>query len=353
VRQASFASCSETRCPFISRTFALRNGRKRPRRQHYAGQVPVRGRPVHFGVQLQAQNSSWPDYLRALRSVEALGFGSVWTFDHLLPFSGPDDGACFETLTTLGAMALATNSARIGVLVNGALYRHPAVLAKAAAQVDQMSLGRLDFSLGAAWAEREFRAYGLDFPTLHERYARLDESVQVVKLLWAEQRATFHGAFYHLDEAPCEPKPLQQPHPPVTIGGTGLGSLRVAAKHADRLNLVASPAKCAQVAEKLEQLCAEVGRDVNDIELSAHPNLAVATARKDAEELAERTAAALSVDLGAERGRWLIGTPDEVAEGLQHYFVAGVSHFVFAVGHPFDTAQLALFQERVVPALGT
>ncbi len=144
----------------------------------------VRGRPLHFGVQLQAQGTTWAEYARGAQAVEELGFGSVWTFDHLLPFVGPDDRPCFETLTTLGAMAVLTSRARIGVLVNGVLYRPPAVLAKAAAQVDEMSGGRLDFSLGAAWAEREFKAYGLDFPPLAERYARLDEALQLVKLLW-------------------------------------------------------------------------------------------------------------------------------------------------------------------------
>src|ERR1035438_5499383 len=150
--------------------------------------MEVRGRPLHFGVQLQAQRTSWQDYVAALRSVEELGFDSAWTFDHLLPFSGADDGAAFETLTTLGAMATLTTRVRIGVLVNGVLYRDPATLAKSAALVDQISGGRLEFSLGAAWAEREFRAYGLAFPSLEERYDRLEEALQIVRSLWTEHR---------------------------------------------------------------------------------------------------------------------------------------------------------------------
>lgn len=173
-----------------------------------------------------------------------------------------------------------------------------------------------------------------------------------MKLLWGQHRSTFHGAFYHLDDAPCEPKPVQQPHPPITIGGMGLGSLRIAARHADRLNFVGSPAECARAAAKLEQVCAEAGRNLDDIELSAHPGLVVAPTRNDAEALARRTAAGLSVDLEAERGHWLIGTPAEVTEGLRHYLDVGVSHFVFSVSRPFDMSQLSLFQEQVVPALG-
>lgn len=311
----------------------------------------VRGRPLHFGVQLQAQATTWRDYVAALHAVEELGFGSVWTFDHMLPFSGADDRACFETLTTLSAMAVLTTKIRIGVLVNGVLYRDPATLAKAAAQVDQMSGGRLDFSLGGAWAEREFRAYGLNFPSLAERYGRLDEALQIVKQLWSQPRTTFHGRFYEINEAPCEPKPLQSPHPPIMIGGTGLGSLRAAARYGDRLNLVSSPDECADRRRKLEEICAQIGRDPAEIELSAHPNLALAATAAKAEEVARQTALANLSDLDAERDRWVIGGPAEVAQRLRAYMEAGVNHFVLALGHPFDMAPLRLFQEEVIPAL--
>ena len=216
--------------------------------------MEVRGRSLHFGVQLQAQRTSWQDYAAAVRSVEDLGFDSVWTCDHLLPFSGPDDGACFDALTTLAAMAALTSRARIGVLVNGVLYRDPATLAKSAALVDHISGGRLEFSLGAAWAEREFRTYGLPFPSLAERYERLDEALQIVRSLWREHRTTFVGHHYSVKNAPCEPKPLQQPHPPITIGGSGLGTLRLAAKHATTWNMQGPPGKCAERAARAQNV---------------------------------------------------------------------------------------------------
>ena len=326
--------------------------------------MEVRGYPVHFGVQLQAQGTTWPAYVEAVEAVEALGFGSVWTFDHMLPFSGPDDRPCFETLTTLSALALLTSRARIGVLVNGVLYRDPATLAKAAAQVDVMSGGRLDFSLGAAWAEAEFRAYGLPFPPVAERYARLKEALSVVKLLWAENRASYQGRYYRLDNAPCEPKPVQKPHPPIMVGGSGLGSLRVAAAHADRLNVIGSPEDCTRHAAKMAELCSAAHRDFAEVELSVHPTLALAPTRERAEELARQIEAALAGDTArqtspgshrprsVQRANWLVGTPDDVVEGIKRYFDAGVSHFVFGFGHPFDLAPLRLFQEEVVPALG-
>jgi F420-dependent oxidoreductase-like protein len=313
--------------------------------------MEVRGRPLHFGVQLQAQRTSWHDYAAALAAVEELGFDSAWTFDHLLPFSGPDDGACFETSTTLAAMATLTSRIRVGVLVNGVLYRDPATLAKSTALVDQISGGRLEFSLGAAWAEREFRTYGLAFPPLAERYARLSEALHIVTSLWSQQRTTFEGRYYHLEDAPCEPKPLQQPYPPITIGGSGLGTLRLASRYANTWNMQGSPAKCAERSSVLRGLCDELGRDFGDIELSVHPQLALAPTREEALAMASRTATSHGQDLDMQRGDWLLGTPDEVTEQILNYTKVGVSHWVIALGHPFDLAQLELFRDEVLAAL--
>lgn len=302
-------------------------------------------------MQLQGQATTWADYSRALKSVEDLGFGSVWTFDHILPFSGPDDRACFETLTTMGAWAALTTRARIGVLVNGVLYRDPVVLAKAAAQVDEITGGRLEFTLGAAWAEREFRAYGWPYPPLAERYARVEEALQLTKLLWSQHRTTFEGRYYHVHDAPCQPKPVQEPHPPVTVGGSGLGSLRIAARHGDRLNMIGSPERCAATIARLERLCADENRDFATLELSAHPNLAIAASRQEAVAIAERTAAWHQQDLEEVRAGWLIGTPDDIAGRMRQYTELGISHFVIGIGHPFDMAPLRLFNTEVLPAL--
>jgi alkanesulfonate monooxygenase SsuD/methylene tetrahydromethanopterin reductase-like flavin-dependent oxidoreductase (luciferase family) len=313
--------------------------------------MEVRGRQLHFGVHMQGQRTDWANYLGAVRAVEALGYGSIWTFDHLLPFSGDVDGPCFETLTTLGALAVATSTVRLGALVNGVVYRHPAVLAKAAAQVDQMTKGRLEFSLGAGWATKEFRTYGLEFPSLTERYARVEETMQLVKLLWREPRSTFHGQYYHVDDAPCEPKPVQSPHPPITVGGTGLGVLRVAARHADRLNVIASPTKCAELITVLAGMRQEMELNCDDIEYSIHTTLALASTREAAESYASRVAASHAVELATLRDTWLIGDPAAVTDRLRKYLDVGISHFIFAVGHPFDLTPLRLFQEMVVPAL--
>jgi alkanesulfonate monooxygenase SsuD/methylene tetrahydromethanopterin reductase-like flavin-dependent oxidoreductase (luciferase family) len=188
-----------------------------------------------------------------------------------LPFSGAPDGPCFETWTTLAAMATQTCRIRIDALVNGVIYRDPATLAKSATMVDIMSNGRLEFTLAAAWVEREFRTYGLPFPPLAERLARLDEALTVVRALWTQPRTTYEGRYHAVHDAPLEPKPLQQPHPPIMVGGSGRGTLQVAAKHADAWKGMGSPQYCAGRIALLRAYCAALGRDASTIELSVHP----------------------------------------------------------------------------------
>ncbi len=266
------------------------------------------------------------------------------------PGVGADDGPRFETLTTLGAIAALTTSVRFGPLVFGALYRDPATLAKSVATVDQISGGRLEFALGAAWSEREFREYGLPYPSLTERYARLDESLQIVKSLWTAPRTSFEGRYYRIDDAPCEPKPVQEPHPPITVGGVGAGSLRIAAKHAAASNLSGSPRTVAERGELLSQFCAELGRDFDEIELSVHSDLAIASTSAAAEGLMAQAVARDGSDTDSQRDLWVTGTPAQVVDQVGRYAEVGVSHWVVHVDDPFDLSVLELLREKVVPA---
>jgi alkanesulfonate monooxygenase SsuD/methylene tetrahydromethanopterin reductase-like flavin-dependent oxidoreductase (luciferase family) len=314
--------------------------------------MEVRGRTFRFGVQLIPQRVTWPEYAAALHTVERLGFDTVWNFDHLLPYCGPDGDACYETLTTLGAMAALTTRVRVGVLVNGVLYRDPATLAKSAALVDHISQGRLEFSLGAAYARREFDAYGLPFPPLAERLERLDEALHVVKSLWTHARTTFEGRHYRLENAPGEPKPLQLPHPPIMVGGNSAGTLRIAARHATGANLYGSPETIAERAALLESFCDELGRDFDEIELSLHGDLALAPTRAEAEAKAARAASAQGLDLETQRNGWIIGTPDDAVDELLRYADAGISHWIVHLNAPFDLTMLELLCNAVVPAFG-
>jgi F420-dependent oxidoreductase-like protein len=307
-------------------------------------------RPLRFGVQLQPQRTTWSDFIGAVRAVEALGFDTLWNFDHMLPFSGAPDGPCFETWTTLAAMATQTSRIRIGALVNGVIYRDPATLAKSATMVDIMSNGRLEFTLGAAWAEREFRAYGLPFPPLAERLARLDEALAIVRALWTQPRTTYEGRYYAVHDAPLEPKPVQQPHPPIMVGGSGRGTLQVAAKYADAWNCMGSPEYCAGRIALLREYCAAIARDANTIELSVHPQLAIGRSHDEAEANAWAIAQSHGQNLDEERDKWLLGTPAEIRVQVQRYVDVGITHWIMAMGAPFDLEALQLFADEVVAA---
>ena len=213
---------------------------------------------------------------RFWRDADELGFEAVWNYDH---FYGLVDNAkpTLEGWTTLAAMAAVTRRARVGCMVTGVTYRNPAVLAKMAVTVDHISDGRLNFGIGAGWHETEHLGYGIEFPGPGARVAMLDEALTVIRRLWTEEAVTHAGQFFTLNDALCEPKPVQRPHPPIVVGGSQPKMLRVIARHADEWNmpLDRDPAEWGQANSRLDAACAEVGRDPGDIrrsvQLFLHP----------------------------------------------------------------------------------
>jgi len=169
---------------------------------------------------------------------EISGFSSFWVSDHF--FGGPrgmPDRNCLEAWTLLAALARDTQRIRLGVLVAAVQYRNPALQAKIAAGVDHMSGGRLEFGVGAGWKEEEYRAFGYDFPPPGERVDQLKEGLEITRRLWGEERATYHGKHYRIDDAVCAPKPTQRPRPPIWVGGEGPRVMRLAARYADGFDL--------------------------------------------------------------------------------------------------------------------
>ena len=224
---------------------------------------------LRFGLKL-SQNATI-DELRALwQLADEAGFDSCWVMDHFATLGPRDDGPIFETWTMLAAMAQMTTHTRIGCAVVGNTYRHPAVLAKMAVTVDHLSHGRLEFGLGAGWAENEHEMLGLEFGSKNDRADRLEESVKVIRALWTQPRTTFEGQHYRLHEAVAEPKPVQQPYPPIWIGGSGpKRTLRITAQYADVWNAAGgSPEAVAASSAILDQHCADVGRDPAQIRRS-------------------------------------------------------------------------------------
>lgn len=217
---------------------------------------------MRVGLKL-SQNAPIEEYRTVWRIADEAGFDSLWNMDHLATIAGDDSGDIFEAWTLLAAMAETTSRVRIGCAVTGNTYRNPGVLAKMAATVDHLSGGRLEFGIGAGWAENEHTMLGLEFGTVGERMDRLEEACQIVRSLWTEPRTTFEGEYYRLTDAVAEPKPVQRPHPPIWIGGRGRRrTLRIAAKYADVWNAPGHPEDdVAELSGVLDAHCAEVGRD--------------------------------------------------------------------------------------------
>jgi alkanesulfonate monooxygenase SsuD/methylene tetrahydromethanopterin reductase-like flavin-dependent oxidoreductase (luciferase family) len=209
-----------------------------------------------FGYTVEAP-TPWPELLELARALDQRSnFDSFWIADSLVP-NGPLDEPKLETWTALAAVAQATSRIRLGVHVSGLPYRHPAVLAKIVTTIDNISAGRAILGIGAGWPG-ENRRFGINFWRRAERVERLDEALQVIKLLWTQPHPTFEGKYYHLDGPPFTPPNVQQPHPPVLIGGGTDAMLRVMAKHADSVSpMIPLP----EAKPKLEAYARELGRD--------------------------------------------------------------------------------------------
>src|SRR3954452_21482693 len=173
---------------------------------------------MRFAFKTAPQNTTWDDMLAVWREADGIGvFESGWTFDHFYPIFSDSTGPCLEGWTTLAALAQATTRLRLGVLVTGIHYRHPAVLANMAATVDIVSGGRLEIGLGAGWNQQECDAYGIPLPPLKERFDRFEGGVEAIVRLLSQETTTTSGEYVRLPDARCEPKPVQRPHPPITI----------------------------------------------------------------------------------------------------------------------------------------
>src|SRR5437764_1881201 len=232
---------------------------------------------MRFAFKTAPQTTTWDDMLAVWREADGIElFESGWTFDHFYPIFSDSTGPCLEGWTTLAALAQATKRLRLGVMVTGIVYRHPAVLANMAATLDIVSDGRLELGLGAAGNEEECRAYGIELGTLEQRFDRFDEGVEVIARLLSDTTTTFNGSYFQLTDARCEPKAVQRPHPPICIGGAGeKRTLRTVARWAQHWNLAGGgPEVFTHKLEVLHRHCADIGRDPSEIMASTHLRLA-------------------------------------------------------------------------------
>ena len=311
---------------------------------------------LKFGVFLpfyafQAKNDQPEKQFSLIRDIvlecESIGYDSVWLDDHLMY----DNWSILESWTTLSALSSLTSRIRLGTMVSCNQHRNPALLAKTAATLDVLSNGRLEFGIGAGVQEAEHIAYGFDFPKLRVRTERLGEALEVITRLWTEEKATYHGKHYTLKEAVCEPKPIQKPHPPITVGGSGEKlTLKVTAKYADRFDWGFLPSidLYKRKLEVLENHCKTVGRDFREIERSCWPGGQVLISQ-DQKELDEKISKLKPANSSLEDFKkvTLAGTPDECREKLKVYADLGATYFMLYFADLPSVDGLRLFSEAV------
>jgi F420-dependent oxidoreductase-like protein len=231
---------------------------------------------VRFAFKTSPQNTTWADLLAVWQAADEMEiFESGWVFDHFYPIFSDSTGPCLEGWSTLTALAQATKRLRLGNLVSGIHYRHPAVLANMVSTIDIIANGRLELGIGAGWNEEESGAYGIELGPPRERSDRFEEACEVLVGLLTQETTTFNGTYYQLKDARNEPKGPQRPHPPICIGGSGeKRTLRTVAKYAQHWNFAAgTPAEFAHKRDVLWAHCDDLGRDRNEILLSSHIRL--------------------------------------------------------------------------------
>lgn len=217
---------------------------------------------MRIALETDQHRVEWPELLDRVRFAEQAGFDGAWIFDHFKALYGRGPGPCLEGWTLLAALAAATTSIRLGTLVTGVTYRHPSVLAAEAVTVDHVSGGRLELGVGAAWFEQEHRELGIPFPPTAERVERLEEAIEVVRLLLTTDRAHFNGRHHRLENATYLPRPVQRPYPPLWIGASGeRRMLPLVGRVADAWHCFAPPAELARKWTIVADHAEKAGRD--------------------------------------------------------------------------------------------
>jgi F420-dependent oxidoreductase-like protein len=302
---------------------------------------------------------SWEDWLALARACEAHGVPALFRSDHYLNLDGehPERGS-LDAWATISALAAVTTTLRLGTLVSPATFRHPSELAKVVATADHVSGGRVELGLGAGWHDGEHRAYGFPFPPVRERMDMLAEQLEIVHGSWTEPRFSFSGEHYALQGLDAQPRPLQQPHPPLLMGGrAGPRSAALAARWADEYNTpFASPEDVRARKGAIDAACEEAGRE--PIPFSLMTGFLVGLDRADLRERAAALAHATGeperdVDawLASPPEEWIVGTVDDVAERLAELRGAGLSRVMLQHLLHTDLETVELIGRKLAPAV--
>ncbi|HZO81902.1 MAG TPA: TIGR03560 family F420-dependent LLM class oxidoreductase [Candidatus Binataceae bacterium] len=276
---------------------------------------------------------------------ERLGYHSLWLVDHFWTL-GLTDLDLLECIPMMSALAARTERVRIGTLVICNSFRNPALLAKSLSTIDQISNGRLEIGIGAGWMEQEYRAYGYEFPPVGTRLRQLEESLQILKSMFTENRTTFKGRYYTVTDAPNNPKPVQKPHPPILIGGAGEKvMLRLVAKYADRWNCPAGYRDFRRTLGVLHEHCRAVNRDPATLTISEQVMVCIGANKAEVEQKWEMAKGRRPFSFTAIKG-----TPDEVIAQLRERVSWGITMFTMMFADMAPPQTVELFAREVMPA---
>ena len=316
-----------------------------------------------FELDLHVPNFNWPDtppeaffdkLVDIATTAESSGFSSISMMDHLhqIPPVGPPDNWMLEGNTILAGLAARTSSINLGLLVGGVTYRNPSLVAKLTTTIDIISGGRAVLGLGAAWFEGEHQAYGFDFPPLKERFERLEDALNIARLMFTEPVATYQGTHYRVDGAFNNPKPIRGDIP-ILIGGSGeRKTLRFVAKYADGSNLFGDIERVKHLLGVLEGHCSDVGRDPGEITKTRMATVYIAPTHEAAAAKLEPVVAR-AADPARARAQAFVGDPDEVAAQVQEYLDAGLDGITLSMPDVYDLEVVALAGETLSAVIGT
>jgi F420-dependent oxidoreductase-like protein len=306
---------------------------------------------VRLGALCWNQYTDWPSLLAAGIRAEALGYDSLWTWDHLYPIVGSSDGPIHEGWLTLAAWAQATSRIRIGLMVGANTFREPALTAKMATTLDHISGGRATLGIGGAWFEEEHAAYGLEFGDgFAERLRWLAEALPIMRGMIRGERPTAKGLHYHARAVRNDPPPVQARMPLLIGGGGEQVTLKLVAKYADANNLGGGIDKVRHKEAVLLRHCDAVGRDPSEIERTAGIGVVVI---RDSREEARRISDAIFANNG-QATPWEnqpVGTPEDVAAFLAPYPEVGYRHLIAGFPNPYDEESMTRLASEVLPSL--
>ena len=307
---------------------------------------------LKFGIHSGPQNCTYEELRRLWQIADEYGFHLVSIWDHFYDDPSVDGcGSCFEAISTITALSLETRNVRVGALALSMGYRHPAVLAKAAVTIDHLSNGRFELGLGAGWLEREYRAFGIPYPAASVRLEMLEEGVEIIRSMLLNRVTSFEGRHFQVENAFCEPKPLQD-HLRIWIcGGGERRTLRIAARYGDGWNIpYVTPEEYRHKYEVLDRWCEREGRDPAGIARSVNVGFQLGVTEADARRKRERFRESYGARAIQQEDGMLFGTPIEVVERVGEYVDAGAGGVNIVMRAPFDWEALQAFIERVMPA---